>query len=199
MAVYIKLHVGRLPDSLGRLKPVKRIPSGDHCSLVVYTTFSFYMHFQFRGVNIRCNMNVKCKLFTIKLSTTSFFGVLKVQKQIDGLLSGIVHVCKSVCNNANMKNVRLLLQLSINKSVMNDSNHSPRTMETLWMKHYVNLEKAAFPCRRHMEHNGFKRELSLTQQHHLCSSTFLQYTLYKIKATFFTIPFSNICLCLREL
>lgn len=59
MAVYIRLHVGRLPDSLGRLKPVKRIPSGDRCSLGDYTTFPFYMHFRFRGVNIWYNVNVK--------------------------------------------------------------------------------------------------------------------------------------------
>lgn len=85
--------------------------------------------------------------FTIKLSTTSLFGVLKVQKQIDGLLSGTL-VCKSVCKNANMKNVRPLLQLCINKSVMNDSNHSLRTMDTLWMKHFVNLEKEAFSTQK---------------------------------------------------
>lgn len=59
MAVYIRLHVGRLPDSLGCLKPVKRIPLGDRCSLGVYTTLPFCMHFLFRGVNIWCNVNVK--------------------------------------------------------------------------------------------------------------------------------------------
>lgn len=82
--------------------------------------------------------------FTIKLSTTSLFVVLKMKKQIDGLLSGTAHVCKSVWKNANMNNVKLLLQLCINKSSMNDSNHSLRTMEALKMKHFVNLEKEAF-------------------------------------------------------
>lgn len=61
--------------------------------------------------------------FTIKLSTTSLFGVLRVQKRVDGLLSGTARACK----NADMKNVRLLLRLRVNKSVMNDSNHSPGT------------------------------------------------------------------------